>query len=104
MLIAEGMLLVKFWLHVSDAEQLERFEARAADPLKAWKLTPDDWRNRERRADYEAAVEDMLERTERGGAVAARRGGLQALRPRQGHRDRRRRGRGGDAPGRVDPP
>ena len=65
MLIAEGMLLVKFWLHVSDAEQLKRFEARAKDPLKAWKLTPDDWRNREKRADYEAAVEDMLERTER---------------------------------------
>ena len=65
MLIAEGMLLVKFWLHVSDAEQLKRFEARAKDPLKAWKLTPDDWRNREKRTDYEAAVEDMLERTER---------------------------------------
>ena len=65
MLTAEGMLLIKFWLHVSDAEQLERFEARAKDPLKAWKLTDDDWRNRERRADYEAAVEDMLARTER---------------------------------------
>ena len=103
MLTAEGMLLVKFWLHVSDAEQLKRFEARAKDPLKAWKLTDEDWRNRERRADYEAAVEDMLERTERGGAVAPRRGGLQALRPRQGDRDRGRRGRGGDAPGAGSP-
>ena len=65
MLAAEGMLLIKFWMHVSDAEQLKRFEARAKDPLKAWKLTAEDWRNRERRADYEAAVEDMLERTER---------------------------------------
>jgi polyphosphate kinase 2 (PPK2 family) len=64
-LVAEGMLLVKLWLHISDAEQLARFEARAADPLKSWKLTADDWRNRERRGDYEAAVEDMLARTGR---------------------------------------
>ena len=54
MLTAEGMLLIKFWLHISDDEQLKRFEARAGDPLKRWKLTADDWRNRERRADYEA--------------------------------------------------
>lgn len=63
-LAAEGMLLVKFWMHVSDAEQLRRFEARRDDPLKAWKLTEDDWRNRSRRADYEAAVEEMLARTD----------------------------------------
>ena len=61
---AEGTILVKLWLHVSDAEQLRRFEARRDDRLKAWKLTPDDWRNRERRADYEEAVEDMLDRTD----------------------------------------
>ena len=60
MLVAEGMVLVKFWLHISDAEQLKRFEKRAADPLKAWKLTDEDWRNREKRADYEQAVEDMV--------------------------------------------
>jgi AMP-polyphosphate phosphotransferase len=63
MLVAEGMVLVKLWLHVSDAEQLERFEKRAKDPLKAWKLTDEDWRNREKRADYELAIEDMLAET-----------------------------------------
>ena len=61
----EGMILVKFWLHISAEEQLRRFEARAADPLKAWKLTPEDWENRGRRPEYEPAVEEMLERTDR---------------------------------------
>jgi polyphosphate kinase 2 (PPK2 family) len=61
----EGMILVKFWLHISSDEQLRRFEARAADPLKAWKLTPEDWENRGRRPEYEPAVEEMLERTDR---------------------------------------
>ena len=63
-LAAEGMILVKFWLHISEEEQLARFERRRDDPLKSWKLTDEDWRNRSRRADYEAAVEDMLERTD----------------------------------------
>jgi polyphosphate kinase 2 (PPK2 family) len=63
MLVAEGMVLVKLWLHISDAEQLKRFEARAQDPLKAWKLTEDDWRNREKRPQYEQAVEDMVAET-----------------------------------------
>jgi polyphosphate kinase 2 (PPK2 family) len=63
MLVAEGTVLVKVWLHISAAEQLKRFEARAEDPLKAWKLTDEDWRNRERRPDYEAAVEEMVART-----------------------------------------
>ncbi|TFV47174.1 UDP-galactose-lipid carrier transferase [Blastococcus sp. TF02A-35] len=62
-LAAEGTILVKFWLHVSPEEQLRRFESRRADPYKAWKLTDEDWRNREKRAEYEAAVEEMLERT-----------------------------------------
>jgi len=61
----EGMIIVKLWLHISPREQLKRFEARAADPLKAWKLTPEDWKNRDRRPDYELAVEEMLERTDR---------------------------------------
>jgi polyphosphate kinase 2 (PPK2 family) len=63
MLHEEHLVLVKFWLHISDAEQLERFEARRDDPLKAWKLTDEDWRNRAKRADYETAVDEMLERT-----------------------------------------
>jgi polyphosphate kinase 2 (PPK2 family) len=61
----EGAIIVKFWLHVSPEEQLKRFEARAADPLKSWKLTEEDWRNREKRPRYEAAVEEMLEKTDR---------------------------------------
>jgi polyphosphate kinase 2 (PPK2 family) len=60
----EGMTFVKIWLHISDAEQLERFEERSKDPLKTWKLTDDDWRNREKRPAYERAVEDVLERTD----------------------------------------
>src|SRR5690348_10564689 len=63
-LTAEGMMLVKFWLHVSDEEQLRRFRSRAADPLRSWKLTDEDWRNREKRPKYEVAVEDMLHRTD----------------------------------------
>jgi AMP-polyphosphate phosphotransferase len=63
-LIAEGMIVVKFWMHVSDDEQLRRFQSRAADPLRSWKLTSEDWRNREKRKQYERAVEDMLERTD----------------------------------------
>jgi polyphosphate kinase 2 (PPK2 family) len=64
-LAEEGAIIVKLWLHVSSAEQLQRFEARAGDPLKSWKLTEEDWRNRERRPQYEAAVEEMLARTDR---------------------------------------
>jgi polyphosphate kinase 2 (PPK2 family) len=63
-LTAEGMIMVKFWMHVSAEEQLRRFEDRATDPLRTWKLTPEDWRNRERRDAYEAAVNEMLERTD----------------------------------------
>ncbi len=63
-LAGEGMIIVKFWLHISPEEQMRRFERRARDPLKSWKLTDEDWRNRERRVEYEAAVEDMLERTD----------------------------------------
>jgi polyphosphate kinase 2 (PPK2 family) len=62
-LAAEGMLIIKFFLHVSDKEQLKRFEARRDEPLKSWKLTDDDWRNRKKRKHYTAAIEDMLERT-----------------------------------------
>ncbi len=61
---AEGMWFVKVFLHISDAEQLRRFRARERDPLKRWKLTDEDWRNRERRSDYGAAIEAMLRRTD----------------------------------------
>ena len=61
---AEGLVLVKFWLHVSEDEQLRRFRARERDPLKRWKLTGEDWRNLSHRADYEEAAEEMLDRTD----------------------------------------
>ena len=62
-LVAEGMVFAKFWMHVSSEEQLKRFKARERNPLKQWKLTDEDWRNRDKRAQYEAAVEEMLART-----------------------------------------
>ena len=64
----EGGVMVKFWMHVSDEEQLERFEERQDDPLKKWKITEDDWRNRGKRPLYAEAVEDMLERTDHAAA------------------------------------
>jgi len=62
-LVLEGVILVKFWMHISDEEQLRRFKAREADPLKRWKLTPEDWRNRDRNHDYQAAAEDLFSKT-----------------------------------------
>ena len=67
-LVDEGTILIKLWLHISDAEQLRRFERRRDDPLKAWKLTESDWRNRGMREQYTTAVEEMIERTDRPGA------------------------------------
>lgn len=58
-----GVVLMKFWLHVSPEEQLRRFEERGADPRKQHKLTPEDWRNRDKRAAYEDAINDMVART-----------------------------------------
>jgi polyphosphate kinase 2 (PPK2 family) len=61
----EGTILVKLWLHVSAEEQLKRFHSRERDPLKAWKLTAEDWRNREKRDAYADAVEEMLAHCDR---------------------------------------
>jgi polyphosphate kinase 2 (PPK2 family) len=63
-LAEEGTIIVKLWLQISAEEQLKRFEQRAENPLKTWKLTDDDWANREKRAEYEEAVEDMIARTD----------------------------------------
>jgi AMP-polyphosphate phosphotransferase len=63
-LAAEGTVLIKFWLHISEEEQLRRFEKRRDDPLKSWKLTPDDWDNRRKRPAYLEAIEEMLKRTD----------------------------------------
>ena len=62
--MAEGTTLVKFWLHISAEEQLARFESRRDDPLRRWKLTEEDWRNRAKRPAYAQAVEEMLSRTD----------------------------------------
>ncbi|MFL5869537.1 MAG: polyphosphate kinase 2 family protein [Solirubrobacterales bacterium] len=60
----EGMILVKLWMHISSDEQLKRFEKREKNPLKQWKLTDEDWRNRDKRDAYVEAVEDMIARTD----------------------------------------
>jgi AMP-polyphosphate phosphotransferase len=62
-LAQEGTLMIKFWLHISSEEQLRRFRKREKDPLKSWKLTEEDWRNREKRGQYKEAIEDMVART-----------------------------------------
>jgi polyphosphate kinase 2 (PPK2 family) len=62
-LVDFGMIMVKFWLHIGSEEQLQRFEEREHIPYKQWKLTDEDWRNRDKRPQYEVAVEDMLLKT-----------------------------------------
>lgn len=62
-LVDFGSVLVKFWLHISQEEQFARFEARRDTPYKAWKLTDEDWRNRQKWDQYAEAVEDMLLKT-----------------------------------------
>jgi polyphosphate kinase 2 (PPK2 family) len=58
-----GTAIVKFWIHISQDEQLRRFEERQRNPLKNWKITDEDWRNREKWDQYKAAVDEMLYRT-----------------------------------------
>jgi len=60
---ASGTILIKFWLAIDKKEQLARFEAREETPHKQFKLTEDDWRNRDRWQDYVQAASDMLLRT-----------------------------------------
>ena len=67
-LVSEGMVLLKFFVHISDSEQLRRFHKRRDLPLKQWKLTDEDWRNREKRGSYESAIKDMFTETDRPGA------------------------------------
>jgi polyphosphate:AMP phosphotransferase len=63
-----GMVLVKFWLHISPEEQLKRFKEREKIPDKQWKITDEDWRNRDKWALYKEAVDDMLVKTASPGA------------------------------------
>jgi polyphosphate kinase 2 (PPK2 family) len=62
-LVDDDTVLLKFWMHVTSDEQLRRFEARQNDPYKRWKITDDDWRNRQKWDDYIAAAEEMFEET-----------------------------------------
>lgn len=62
-LVDFGTILVKFWLHIGKEEQLNRFEDRRDTAYKSWKLTDEDWRNREKWDVYIQAVEDMLLKT-----------------------------------------
>ena len=58
-----GAIILKFWIHIDKAEQLRRFQAREQNPLKQWKITEEDWRNRDKWDDYEVAVNDMIHLT-----------------------------------------
>jgi len=62
-LVNFGMVVVKFWLHIDSNEQLRRFNERTRTPSKQWKITPEDWRNREKWDDYKKAVDEMIYRT-----------------------------------------
>ena len=62
-LVAHGILVMKFWIHITKSEQLKRFRDRSQTPHKRWKITDDDWRNRARWVDYTAAVNEMVART-----------------------------------------
>jgi polyphosphate kinase 2 (PPK2 family) len=62
-LVDFGTILAKFWIQISKEEQLQRFQGRQETPYKAWKLTDEDWRNRQKWDMYEEAVNDMLLKT-----------------------------------------
>lgn len=59
-----GFAIAKFWLQIDKDEQLRRFTERQNDPMKQWKITDEDWRNREKWDAYEEAVNEMLVRTD----------------------------------------
>lgn len=62
-IVDHGTVLLKFWIHIDPDEQLARFKAREVTPWKQWKLTDEDWRNREKWPQYEEAVNDLVEKT-----------------------------------------
>lgn len=63
MLVEEQYLIIKFWFHISKEEQLKRFRERETNPLKSWKITSEDWRNREKWDEYLTCAEEMLMKT-----------------------------------------
>ena len=58
-----GTVLAKFWIHITQEEQLRRFKEREITPWKQYKITEEDWRNRQRWGDYAQAITDMVEKT-----------------------------------------
>ena len=58
-----GAVLLKFWIQIDKDTQLQRFEERRDNPEKRWKLSDEDWRNREKWDEYEQAIDQMLQRT-----------------------------------------
>ena len=60
---SHGTVLCKFWLQIDSATQLVRFNERQGSPEKQWKITDEDWRNRAKWPQYEAAVNEMLQKT-----------------------------------------
>ena len=62
-LVESNAVVIKFWIHISKEEQLKRFSARENTPYKRWKITDEDWRNREKWDEYEDAVDDMVQLT-----------------------------------------
>jgi AMP-polyphosphate phosphotransferase len=64
LLTAGHYIIVKFWLHIDKDEQMKRFNERANDPYKSWKLTNEDWRNREKFDDYVTAADEMFAKTD----------------------------------------
>ncbi|MDP4266891.1 MAG: polyphosphate:AMP phosphotransferase [Bacteroidota bacterium] len=62
-LVDSNSIIIKFWLHIDKDEQLKRFEERQNNPFKQWKITDEDWRNREKWDLYKDAIDEMLFRT-----------------------------------------
>lgn len=61
--IENDSIIIKFWIHIDEEEQFKRFTERENTPYKKWKITPEDWRNRNRWPEYEEAVHDMIQYT-----------------------------------------
>jgi polyphosphate kinase 2 len=64
MLVRAGIILVKYWFSISDAEQERRFQARNDDPMRRWKLSPMDLQSRERWVEYSRAKDEMFDHTD----------------------------------------
>ncbi len=67
-LAADGMVICKFFLHISKKEQKQRFKECEKDPFLAWKIQPEDWRHHQQYDDYVVAIEEMLAQTSRSQA------------------------------------